>query len=62
MEPAGGDDASHGLLTRLLATAVAVQWTTLGLVDAAGTNPDLIRREHAPWRQAAAVADHGEAW
>ena len=62
MELVGEDDGTHGLLTRLLATAVAVQWTTLGLVDAAGTNPDLIRREQAPWRAAAAVADDGQAW
>ena len=62
VELVDGDADTYGLLTRLLATAVAVQWTTLGLVDAAGTNPDLIRREEAPWRAAAAVADDGQAW
>jgi fructoselysine-6-P-deglycase FrlB-like protein len=50
------------LLAGLLATAVAVQWTALGLVDAAGTNPDLIRREQQPWRAAAAIADDGGTW
>ena len=56
------DNDGHGLLTGLLATAVALQWTALGLVDAAGTNPDLIRREQTPWRAAAAIADDGGAW
>jgi glucosamine--fructose-6-phosphate aminotransferase (isomerizing) len=56
------DNDGHGLLTGLLATAVALQWIALGLVDAAGTNPDLIRREQAPWRAAAAIADDGGAW
>ncbi len=57
-------EAGHDceLLSGLLATAVAVQWTALGLVDAAGTNPDLIRREQEPWRAAAAIADDGGAW
>jgi fructoselysine-6-P-deglycase FrlB-like protein len=57
-------DAASGceLLTGLLATTIAVQWTALGLVDAAGTNPDLIRREQQPWRAAAAIADDGGAW
>jgi fructoselysine-6-P-deglycase FrlB-like protein len=55
-------DDEHGLLTGLLATAVALQWVALGLVDAAGTNPDLIRREQSPWRAAAAIADDGRAW
>jgi glucosamine--fructose-6-phosphate aminotransferase (isomerizing) len=54
------DDDSHELLAGLLTTTVALQWTALGLIDAAGTNPDLIRREQALWRAAAAVA--GEAW
>jgi glutamine---fructose-6-phosphate transaminase (isomerizing) len=58
---ASGDD-SYDLLAGLLATAIALQWTALGLIDAAGTNPDLIRREQAPWRTAAAIADDGQAW
>jgi fructoselysine-6-P-deglycase FrlB-like protein len=62
VELAPAHDDGHDLLTGLLATAVAVQWTALGLVDAAGTNPDLIRREQAPWREAAAIADDGQAW
>jgi glucosamine--fructose-6-phosphate aminotransferase (isomerizing) len=53
---------SHDLLAGLLTTAVALQWTALGLIDVAGTNPDLIRREQAPWRTAAAIADEGQAW
>lgn len=56
------DGGEHQLLVGLLGTAVAVQWTTLGLVDAAGTNPDLIRRELEPWRVAATVAEDGGAW
>jgi fructoselysine-6-P-deglycase FrlB-like protein len=56
------DATEPDLLNDLLATAVAVQWTALGLVDAAGTNPDLIRREQQPWRAAAAIADDGGAW
>ncbi len=55
-------DSGHELLTGLLATAVAVQWIALGLVDAARTNPDLIRREQRRWRAAAAIADDGGAW
>jgi fructoselysine-6-P-deglycase FrlB-like protein len=61
IELAASDDDTHDLLVGLLTSAVALQWTTLGLVDAAGTNPDLIRREQAPWRAAATVADSGQA-
>ena len=45
-----------------LASAVCIQLATLGLVDAAGTNPDLIRREEALYRAAAAVADESADW
>lgn len=62
IELAASNDETHDLLVGLLTSAVALQWTTLGLVDAAGTNPDLIRREQAPWRAAATVADNGQAW
>jgi glutamine---fructose-6-phosphate transaminase (isomerizing) len=40
----------------LLAGALAAQLLTLELVLAAGTNPDLIRREEEPYRAAAAAA------
>jgi hypothetical protein len=52
------DDRLAGLLT----TAVALQRTAPGPIDAAGANRDLIRREQVPWRAAAAIADDGEAW
>jgi glucosamine--fructose-6-phosphate aminotransferase (isomerizing) len=41
----------------LLAGAVAAQLLTLELVHAAGTNPDLIRREEGAYRAAAAAAE-----
>ena len=43
------------LVTSLLGGAVAVQLLTLGLVHARGTNPDLLRREQAPYREAVAA-------
>jgi fructoselysine-6-P-deglycase FrlB-like protein len=48
----GGDTAAG----TLVAGALAVQLLTLELVMAAGTNPDLIRREEEPYRLAAAAA------
>jgi glutamine---fructose-6-phosphate transaminase (isomerizing) len=62
IELVASNDDTHDLLAGLLTSAVALQWTALGLIDAAGTNPDLIRREQAPWRAAAAIADDGRAW
>ena len=44
------------LAAGLLAGAVALQLLTLALVHEAGVNPDLIRREQAPWREAAALS------
>ena len=41
----------------LLAGAIALQLLTLELVLAAGTNPDLIRREEDAYKAAAAAAD-----
>jgi glutamine---fructose-6-phosphate transaminase (isomerizing) len=41
----------------LLATAPALQWLALELAGARGVNPDLIRREQEPYREAAAL--HG---
>ena len=40
----------------LLAGAIALQLLTLELVLAAGTNPDLIRREEDAYKAAAAAA------
>jgi hypothetical protein len=37
--------------------AIALQLLTLGMVHAVGVNPDLIRREEAPYREAAALAE-----
>jgi fructoselysine-6-P-deglycase FrlB-like protein len=48
----GGDSAAG----TLVAGALAIQLFTLELVMAAGTNPDLIRREEEPYRLAAAAA------
>jgi len=41
---------------------VAVQLLTLGLVGLAGTNPDLIRREERPYREAAFIGDATLDW
>ncbi len=43
------------LVTSLLGGAVALQLLTVGLVHARGTNPDLLRREQAPYREAVAA-------
>ena len=55
-------DATLGRLHGLLQTAIAVQLLALGVIDAAGTNPDLIRRDQAPYRAAAAVGDESPDW
>jgi glutamine---fructose-6-phosphate transaminase (isomerizing) len=44
------------VVTALLGGAVALQLLTVGLVHARGTNPDLLRREQAPYREAVAAA------
>jgi hypothetical protein len=41
----------------LLASAPSLQLLTLELVHLAGVNPDLIRREEAPYREAAQIAE-----
>ncbi len=41
-----------GVMTSLLGGAVALQLLTVGVVHARGTNPDLLRREQAPYREA----------
>jgi fructoselysine-6-P-deglycase FrlB-like protein len=43
------------LVTSLLGGAVALQLLTIGLVHARGTNPDLLRREQTPYREAVAA-------
>jgi glucosamine--fructose-6-phosphate aminotransferase (isomerizing) len=61
--PAVGGSLSTGAATlpqpldALLAGAIALQLLTLATVHARGTNPDLIRREQAPWRNAAHILD-----
>ena len=49
-------------LAALLAGAGALQVLTLQLAHARGTNPDLIRREEAPYRRAAHVAEESSNW
>jgi len=44
-----------GIVTSLLGGAVALQLLTTGLVHARKTNPDLLRREQAPYREAVAA-------
>jgi fructoselysine-6-P-deglycase FrlB-like protein len=55
--PAGAE-LPHALLTG----AVCLQLLTLALAELAGVNPDLIRREQAPYREAAAVAENRTDW
>jgi glucosamine 6-phosphate synthetase-like amidotransferase/phosphosugar isomerase protein len=45
----------------LLGAAVPLQLLTLELAHARGTNPDLIRREQAPYREAAGIVEGGRA-
>lgn len=52
--PAPGLSAS---LATIVQTAVAVQLLTVGLIHAAGTNPDRIRREEPAYAEAAAIAE-----
>jgi glucosamine--fructose-6-phosphate aminotransferase (isomerizing) len=54
--------SAEPLLSSLLQSAVAVQLLTLGLVDLAGTNPDLIRREERAYREAALIGDAAPDW
>jgi glutamine---fructose-6-phosphate transaminase (isomerizing) len=49
-------------LAVLLAGAGGLQALTLALAHARGTNPDLIRREEAPYRHAAQVAEQAPDW
>lgn len=56
-----GDDPLPPLLP-LLGGAAALQRLTLALVADAGVNPDLIRREEAPYREAAALVEDRTDW
>jgi glutamine---fructose-6-phosphate transaminase (isomerizing) len=49
-------------LARLLWGGISLQRLTLALAAARGVNPDLIRREEAPWRRAGDVADGAGDW
>ena len=53
-----GAEVAHALLTG----AVSLQLLTLSLAHLVGVNPDLIRREQAPYREAAAVAENRTDW
>jgi hypothetical protein len=46
----------------LTGSALVLQMITLALVHEAGLNPDLIRREERPYREAAAVAEADPDW
>lgn len=54
--------AAEPLLPSLLQSALAVQLLTLGIVELAGTNPDLIRREERAYREAARLGDETPDW
>jgi glutamine---fructose-6-phosphate transaminase (isomerizing) len=49
-------------LYALLGGAAALQRLTLALAAEAGVNPDLIRREQAPYREAAALVEDESHW
>jgi glucosamine--fructose-6-phosphate aminotransferase (isomerizing) len=55
-------DGLDGTLDALLGGGGGAQALTLALVGARGTNPDLIRREEAPYRNAALVAEAAADW
>jgi glutamine---fructose-6-phosphate transaminase (isomerizing) len=59
LEPQAGPDP---LLAALLQGAVTIQLLTLALVGLTGTNPDLIRREQAAYREAARIAADASLW
>ncbi len=56
-----GDDPMPPLRALLLGAA-ALQRLTLAMVAEAGVNPDLIRREEAPYRDAAALVEDRPDW
>jgi fructoselysine-6-P-deglycase FrlB-like protein len=66
LTPAGrvvaGQPAVDRGLAALLNGAGMLQTLTVALAHARETNPDLIRREQAPYREAAAVAEDAADW
>ena len=58
--PAGNDTLPP--LHTLLGGAAALQRLTIALVAEANVNPDLIRREEAPYREAAALVEDRHDW
>jgi fructoselysine-6-P-deglycase FrlB-like protein len=54
--------AGAELAGALLTGALSLQLLTLELAHLAGSNPDLIRREQAPYREAAAAAGNRADW
>lgn len=50
------------LLTRLLGGAAGLQRVTLALIEMAGINPDLIRREERVYWEAASLGDESTEW
>jgi fructoselysine-6-P-deglycase FrlB-like protein len=58
--PGGADSLPP--LHALLGGAAALQRLTLALAAAAGVSPDLIRREEAPYREAAALLEDRSDW
>jgi hypothetical protein len=50
-------DGLPAVAAALLGAAVPLQLLTLELAHALGTNPDLIRREQAPYREAAKIVE-----
>lgn len=57
-----GTDALEPNLAALLAGAGMLQTLTLQLAHARGANPDLIRREEAPYRHAAQIGEAVRDW
>jgi glutamine---fructose-6-phosphate transaminase (isomerizing) len=55
--PPPGADGVHPALARLLGGAIALHRITLALAHAREVNPDLIRREQEPYRQAGTAAE-----
>lgn len=58
--PAGDDPLPP--LQALLGGAAALQRLTIAMAADAGVNPDLIRREEAPYREAADLIEMGSDW
>jgi glutamine---fructose-6-phosphate transaminase (isomerizing) len=50
------------LVGRLAGAAIALQYLTVALARLAGTNPDLIRRQQPPYKEAARIAESSSNW